>query len=833
MALHDRLDGLTEAQARERLARFGPNLLAPPRPRGLAQILATTLREPMFLLIVAAAVLYLLLGDLLEGVFLSAGAAATIALVVVQESRSEKALQALRALAEPFARVVRDGRERRIPARELVPGDLMLVAEGERIPADALLLAGGALAADESTLTGESAPAGKLPAADGPVEADPAPGGEDSPFLFSGTMLVRGEAVAEVLRTGGDTSFGRIGAALSAIKPEPALIETATRRIVGRLGVAAIGFCLVVAAAYGVLRGDWFAGALSGITLAISLVPEEFPMVVAVFMALGAWRLARHRVLVRRPAVIETLGAASLLCVDKTGTLTENRMAVEVLWRGGAAWRPQDGAPPKAGFDRLLEVAGLASAPRSKDPMDRAVQAAAPEPAGELLQSHPLRPDFPVFIQSWRGPDGHVGFAAKGAPEAVFRLCALDASAEAPLDLAVRDLAQQGLRVLGVASAEAEDGRADPATLAYRFEGLIGFLDPVRPEVPGALAEARRAGIAVAMITGDYPATALAIAKAAGLDVSAGLATGQEVAALDAPGLQELLKRVRVFARIRPEQKLAIVQAAKANGEVVAMTGDGVNDAPALEAAHVGVAMGQRGTDVAREAADLVLLDDSFASIVGGVRLGRRIFTNLRKALTFVTAVHIPIAGVALLPILLGLPPLLFPLHVVLLELVIDPVCSLVFEGEPSDALAMQRPPRSRREALFGRRQLLFGALEGAGVLAAVMGVYVLTLANGLPDAQARAAAFAALVAGNLAMALANSAEAGARLFDPRRGLFWGISAAAAAAVAAAIYLPGAQAAFHFAAPPPAVLAAALAAAMLAGGWLGLVKLVRNGRKRR
>ena len=829
MPAADRLNGLTPEQARERLIRFGPNAVAPPRRRGLGQILLGTLREPMFLLIGGAAALYLLIGDLLEGLFLAGGATLTIALVVLQEARSERALQALRALSEPFARVVRDGREQRIPARELVPGDIVLVAEGERIPADALLLSGGALAADESALTGESAPAGKRPAGNGPVEAEPEPGGEDTPFLFSGTLLVRGEAVAEVLRTGERTSFGRIGAALSSIRPEPSLIETATRRIVARLGVVALGFCLLVAGAYGLLRGDWFAGALSGITLAISLVPEEFPMVVAIFLALGAWRLARHRVLVRRPAVIETLGAASLLCVDKTGTLTQNRMEVAALWREGRLWRLDGRAPADPGFGELLSTARDASAARSKDPMDRAVHAAAAaQAAGEALQSWPLRPELPVFVQAWPAPGGRVRLAAKGAPEAVFRLCGLGEADHEALHAPVRELGETGLRVLGVASAEAASLPADPFDLTFRFEGLLGFLDPLRPDAPAALAQARHAGVKVAMITGDYPATALAIARAAGLDVSAGLATGQEIAALDRRGLQELLGRVRVFARVRPEQKLAIVEAAKANGEVVAMTGDGVNDAPALEAAHVGVAMGLRGTDVAREAADLVLLDDSFASIVGGVRLGRRIFSNLRKALIYVTAVHVPVAGVALLPILMGLPPLLFPLHVVLLELVIDPVCSLVFEGEPSEAQAMERPPRSPREPLFGRRQLLFGILQGALVLAAVMGAYAVLLARGLPAGEARAAAFAALVAGNLAMALADAAEARTGLFAPARRLFWVIALAAAAAVAAAIYVPAIAGGFRFAAPPPAALAAAVGAAMLAGGWYGLVKLLRG-----
>ncbi|UVF21499.1 cation-translocating P-type ATPase [Microvirga terrae] len=829
------LTGLDEAEAQHRLARHGPNAVVGTRSRGLIDIVRGILREPMFLLLLAAAGLYLVLGDIGEGLFMTAGAVVTIGLVVLQEARSERALAALRELAEPFARVIRGGTERRVPAREVVPGDLVLVGEGERLPADGLLIAGDALTVDESALTGESVPVSKRPAPIGMDRAeDPEPGGDDTPYLFAGTLNVRGQGMIHVVRTGASTRLGRIGASLAAIEDEPTLLQKTTGALIVRLGILALAFCAIVAVAYGVLRDDWIGGALSGITLAIALLPEEFPMVLAIFMALGAFRLARDKVLVRRAAVIETLGAATFLCVDKTGTLTENRMALTTAWRGGEA---QD----LRGHGRLadaavepLRTALLASAVRPVDPMDKAVRIAGmrvlPEAdwAGAPLRTYPLRPELLAFIQVWPVSTGGVLYAAKGAPEAITRLCRMSDDERAAMDAMVAGLAGRGLRILGVASARDDrDHAAAPEDLAFRFEGLIGFEDPVRSDVPQAVAEAKRAGITVAMITGDYPATALEIARRSGIDTSGGVLIGKDVAELDPEGLRERVRRIRVFARIMPEQKLALVEALKANGEVVAMTGDGVNDAPALEAGHIGIAMGRRGTDVAREAADLVLLDDRFVSIIGGVRLGRRIFTNLRKALIYVTAVHVPIAGLALLPLVMGLPPILYPMHVILLELVIDPVCSLAFEGEPSERQAMERPPRPASEPLFGTSQIVLGFIQGAVVLGAVLGLYVWALNVDIPETQARTSAFVALVVGNLVLAFADAAEPGTSFFDRSRLAFWVIGAVAAAIIAVVLYVPPLAAILRLSPPSPWWLAAALTIAVLAGGWFGLAKRLR------
>jgi Ca2+-transporting ATPase len=755
-----------------------------------------------------------MLGDLGEGLFLIGSALVSIGLVVAQEMRSEKALLALRALAQPTARVLRDGVVRRIAARELVPGDLILLGEGERVPADGQLVAGDVLAVDESILTGESVPVEKLP--------------DGGSVLFAGTLLVRGQGTLCVTQTGAATQLGRIGASLASIEEEPTPLQRTSARIVGRLAVVAVVFCGLVAVAHTLVYRDWIAGALAGITLAIALLPEEFPMVLAVFMALGSWRMARRSVLVRRAAVVETLGATTLLCVDKTGTLTENRMTVAALWVDGALHQVEDGAALRREALHLVGRTALASAVRPVDPMDRAVRdlARTAGPGGNddglaPLRTRPLHPDLLAVFQLWPGSaSGESIVAAKGAPEAIFGLCALDAARRRELDAVVSDMAIQGLRVLGVASRRhAGDAPDDLAQGPFEFEGLVGFLDPVRTDVPAALLQARAAGISVAMITGDYPATALAIARRAGIDTAPGVLTGADIAGLDAQALRTRIRDVRVFARVQPAQKLALVEAFRANGEVVAMTGDGVNDAPALRAAHVGVAMGARGTDVAREAADLVLLDDSFPSIVGGIALGRRIFQNLRKALVFVTAVHSPIAGLALLPLLLGLPPVLFPMHVVLLELVVDPVCSLVFESEPAEGSAMKKPPRAADESLFGRRQLLFALLQGAVLLLAIVGLYAVALHAGYGEQQSRALAFTALIAGALVLALANAAEPESALLARGRRAFWLIGAVAMLVMALVLYVPPIERLFRVSAPSPGALVGTLLLVLLAAGW--------------
>jgi len=487
-------------------------------------------------------------------------------------------------------------------------------------------------------------------------------------------------------------------------------------------------------------------------------LPEEIPLVLAVFMAMGARRISRAGVLTRRATAIETLGSATVLCADKTGTLTENRMRLMLMTADGMLWRP--GTRPDRRMEEILRAALLASALRPTDPMDRAIHEVAREMDieswGQLLETHGVRHDRPAVIQIWRKESGLVAYA-KGAPEAIVELSALSPAARVVLAREADRFAAEGLRLLAVAAAPIQDGAIGipPAGMGWNFLGLIGFADPVRAAVPAAISECHGAGIRVIMITGDYPATASAVAREAGLDTSQ-ILTGTEMDAMSDSALGAAMRATSIFARIRPQQKLRLVQALKANGDVVAMTGDGVNDAPAIKAADIGIAMGGRGTDVAREAGALVLLNDDFTSIVAAIRLGRRIHDNLRKAITYIVAVHVPIAGLALLPLLVGLPPMLLPIHIALVEMVIDPACSVVFEAETEERDVMRRPPRRPGEPVLPRGVALWAILEGLAALAAVVLALGLGMWGRLDEPALRALVFATLVLANIGLILVN-----------------------------------------------------------------------------
>jgi P-type Ca2+ transporter type 2C len=760
--------GLSEREAAALLLQTGFNELPAARRSGLLRAALDVVREPMILMLLAAGGIYLLLGDRSEAIVLLFSVLVVIAISLFQNRRTERALQALRDLSSPRALVIRDGTRRRIPGREVVPGDLVVLAEGDRVPADATLLEQSNLAVDESLLTGESLPVRKA-TGDSATAGPPSDGGAAS--VYSGTLVVSGVAVARVDSTGVHTAIGKIGRSLETIAPGKTRLQEETGRIVRRLAIVGLSLCAAVVVLYGMTRGNWLQGFLAGLALAMSVLPEEFPVILTIFFALGAWRISRRRVLTRRLPAIESLGAATVLCVDKTGTLTQNRMAVRTIARAGRVHDVSPGNDPLPEPAReVVELAILASKPDPFDPMEQAIRSLEPRagrtspdrPADwELEREYPLSPGLLAMSQVWVSPaDGRRVIAAKGAPEAIAELCALSPSENESVEQAVGTLAARGLRVLGVAR-----GTFDPAELpddqtgfAFEFVGLLGLADPIRPEVPGAIRECREAGIRVVMITGDYPVTAIQIAREIGLARNHAVAvlTGADLDRMDDDTLRSRIGSVEVFARVRPEQKLAIVRALKASGEIVAMTGDGVNDAPALKAAGMGIAMGQRGTDVAREAADLVLLDDDFASIVAAVRMGRRIFDNLRNAGAYIFAIHVPIAGMSLLPIVFGWPLVLMPVHIVFLELIIDPACSLVFEAEPEEADVMRRPPRHPEESLFSRKTVGLAVLQGAGVLAIVLTVFAVALSRGQGAEDARALAFTTLIVSNLALILAN-----------------------------------------------------------------------------
>ena len=855
------LQGLSNDQVAARLKEDGPNDLPTSRRRNLLGIVFDVIREPMFLLLVACGTIYLATGEVTDALMLLGFVAVVMGLTIFQERRSERALEALRDLSSPRAMAIRNGRKERIAGRDVVRGDLILLAEGDRVPADAALLYSINMSVDESLLTGESAAVRKTAAPAAPA-AQGRPGGDDLPFVYSGTLVTAGQGVAQVLATGPRTEIGRIGKALQTLQTEQTLLQKETGRLVKKLAVLGLSLCVLVVVAYGLSRGNtavvWKEGLLAGLTMAMATLPEEFPVVLTIFLALGAWRISHHRVLTRRVPVVETLGAATVLCVDKTGTLTQNQMAISQLNVGGQVFDADNLPDRQAGpanktlpetFHEILEYGILASKRDPFDPMEKALRALGERYLVQtehlhadwtLVHEYPLSPKLLALSHVWTSPDGRDFIvAAKGAPEAVADLCHFTPSQTAELEQHVAAMAARGLRILGVAKGRAAAARLPDGQHDFQFQflGLVGLADPVRPTVAAAIQECYHAGIRVIMITGDYTGTAQSIARQIGLHQPEEVITGAVLDEMTDERLAERIRRTNIFARVVPEQKLRIVEALKANGEIVAMTGDGVNDAPALKAAHIGIAMGGRGTDVAREAAGLVLLDDDFSSIVQAVRMGRRIFDNIKKAVSFIFAVHVPIAGLSLVPVFFtDWPLILLPIHILFLELIIDPACSVVFEAEAAEANVMDRPPRRPDEPLFSARSVALSLLQGTSVLAIVLGVFIVARSlEGGPGStnNARALTFVTLVIANLGLILTNrswSRTILSMLRMPNKALWW-VVGGALVFLFLAVEVPQLQGLFHFAGLHPMDWVTCTVAGVVSILWFEALKAF-NGRRR-
>jgi Ca2+-transporting ATPase len=821
--------GLDQAEAQRRLTESGPNALPGSEHKPLHRIVLKVLAEPMFLMLLVAGALYLALGDRAEAAFLLGSIFAVIGITLFQERRTQRALEALRDLSAPRALVIRGGQKLRVSGREVVPGDLLALHEGDRIAADAILLE-GELEVDESLLTGEA-----IAVARG--------AGSDRDRVYASTVVTRGVALARVVSTGTATRVGEIGAMLQSAREPVSGLQRSSRKLIRVLAaialLLAIGFCLL----NWLWNGRTFLDSLlAGVALSMAILPEEIPVILTVFLAMGAWRLSRHRVLTRSVPAVEALGAITVLAVDKTGTLTQNRMRITALVSADGTLEntPADaaGSLPRATED-LVECALLATPPDPFDPMETAILALGDRldgarrthPGWTLQRAYALSSETLATTRGYAvaRKSGH-RIATKGAPETIMALCRMPQEpASAILDRAAA-LAAGGLRVLGVARGE-WNGTTWPERqqdFDFEFVGLLGFGDPPRPEVPAAIAECRSAGVRVLMLTGDHPVTAQAIAREIGLSERADVLTGAEIAQLDDGSLTERLRQVDICARLRPEQKLRLVRLLQQSGEVVAMTGDGVNDAPALKAADIGVAMGERGTDVAREAAALVLLDDSFASIVRAIRQGRRIYDNVGKATAFVFAVHVPIIVLALLPALLHWPVILAPVHIVLLELLIDPASSMVFEVEPGRPDSMRRPPRPRTHTPFAPGRLVYAISQGAGLAALLTAGCAVLLMQGGDAAQIRTAGFAGLLVGLFLLALAESSF-GFRGQERRNPWLKWMLLGVAVSLAVVLGFPPLRALMGLALPDPRTGIAIGAIVLASAAWLAALKMGARG----
>lgn len=825
--------GLSHEEAYELLLKHGENVLTAEKKENFIKKVLHVLSEPMFLLLLAAATIYFLLGEPRDGIIMLVFVLGIISIDVIQQWKTDKTLHALKDLSAPHITVIRSGKEETIPSAHLVPGDLMKIHEGVKIPADGLVVRAADLCVDESSLTGESAGVWKVTV----DQAEPTKDYWRKDYCYAGTLVTQGSALLQVDQTGIHTEYGKIGLHVAEAPQEETPLQKQTGKLVKTSAYIAAALFLLVGIFTWMNIPDHPIGdrivesILSGVTLAMAMIPEEFPVILIVFLSMGAWRLAKKQSLVRKLPSVETLGAVSALCVDKTGTLTLNQMTVDTLWT--AAGEEQD----------LVEIMGLACETEAYDPMEKAMLSFVKShgiPLAHLFEESRFICEYPftnalkMMGHVWEH-EGQILIAAKGSPESILEICDLTVEAREEALRKNREMSEQGLRIIAVATRTVESEAMIPAELTdnrLTLLGLVGLADPPRESVKSDIARCMKAGIRVMMITGDNGITAAAIAKKIGLPHGEEILTGDQLEAMSQEELQEAVKTVAIFSRVVPEHKMRIVQALKDNGEVVAMTGDGVNDAPALKYADIGIAMGKRGSEVSREAADLILLDDNFTTIVETVKDGRRIYDNIRKAVGYVFTIHIPIALASLLGPFLGIAPsalLLLPLHVVLLELIIDPTCSIVLERQPAETDLMERRPRNPQEKLLTARLLVKSTLQGLVIFGASFGAY-LNVLQGDPSraALARSMGLAIIMLANLFLVQVNSSDSDFAFHSARRlvrdRVMWAVNLGTLFLLFLILYTPLATV-LKLAALPLPLLLTALALAAASVLWYELVKL--------
>ncbi len=816
--------GLSQSTVLRRQEEEGFNELPTSEPRRFYHIAFEVLREPMVYLLFGCGLVYFFIGDQQESFMLLGFLLLILGITVFQEQKAERALEALRDLSSPRAQVMRDGIKVRVAGRELVREDYIFLNEGDRVPADSKILDATQIRVDESLLTGESDSVPK----------------ESGAMIFAGTSLVSGQGTAVVTSIGIATEIGKLGKSIQDKVTEKTKLEKQTNQLVRRVAWSAAATSTVVFIVYALTRTDWLGGLLVGLTLAMAILPNELPAVLTIFLALGAWRMAKRRVLTRKLPAIENLGAASVLCVDKTGTLTLNQMKIQKLFSRGKLVDLSDESLEvlPEDFHEVLEFGILSSRPDPFDPMELAFLSAGStflkgtehlHHDWSLNREYPLSTNLLAISQAWKPQTkGDFVVGAKGAPEAIIDLCHLSSEEASKMKQVSDDLAHEGLRVLGVAKASSPGGilPSNPHDFNFSLLGFIGITDPVRLEVPKAIAECRTAGIRVIMITGDHPITASSIAQKIGLENPDKVVTGNQLKIMTDSEIENCLKDVSIFSRVAPSQKLQIVELLKKLGEVVAMTGDGVNDAPALKSANIGIAMGGRGTDVARESASLVLLDDDFGSIVEAIRMGRRVYANLRKALVYLFAVHIPIAGMSVIPVIFKLPLILLPAHIALLHLIIEPASSVAFEVEPADEHIMSRPPRNPRESLFNWALILPCLSQGFSIFAMLLVIYLTSLHRNQGDAAARAQVFTTLIVSNLMLIYMNRRPQKSRLKEllaVKSHIVEWIVLGSFVVLVAVLYIPSLRELYRFSNLHPIDLSICLVGGYISVVWLKLL----------
>lgn len=836
----ERSMGLTSAEAKRRQAQYGKNELTVQKKKGFFSKVIHIICEPMFLLLLIASVIYFILGEPKDGIVMLVFVIGMISIDIAQEWKTDKTLNVLKDLSAPQVTVIRDREQKVIASADLVPGDVMLIHEGVKVPADGVVLDCHALCVDESTLTGEAEGVWKTPT----ESAEPSEDYWRKDYCYAGTLVTQGTGYLLVDKIGTQTEYGKIGTSIAEAPDEQTLLQKQTGSIVKVCaGVAAVLFALVGIFTYIDLPelavGDRIVQSiLSGITLAMATIPEEFPVILTVFLSMGAWRLAKKNSLIRHLPSVETLGEISVLCVDKTGTITKNQMAVADTW------------VLNGNQDNLIEVMGLGCQMEPYDPMEKAMLAHCEQQgiskdrlfSGTMVKEYPFTDELKMMGQVWK-KNGAFLIAVKGSPERILTICSLDEKSRRLCENQIQAMSSEGLRVIAVAAATPKTETEIPEEItdcSLTLLGLIGLVDPPRDSVKEDIAVCNRAGIRVVMITGDNGVTASAIARKIGIKNCDNVITGDMLSQMTDEELREKVKTVSIFSRVIPEHKMRIVKAFKENGEIVAMTGDGVNDAAALKYADIGIAMGKRGSEVSREAADLILMDDNFTTIVETVKDGRRIYDNIRKAIGYVFTIHIPIVFSALLAPVFHVAPsalMLLPTQVVLLELMIDPTCSIVLERQPGELDIMERGPRSPKEKILTAGVFLKSIIQGLAVFAASFSTYYSVLAGDPANAPlARGMGLAVIILSNLFLVQVNSSNheyvfhSIARLAKDK--VMWGVSIVTVAALIVILYTPLSNF-LSLTAPSALQLVRVIVTACIAVFWYEIVKFVKNRRKAR
>ncbi len=748
------IKGLSQKEVKLSREKYGSNTLNLKNDSGFLNSLKNLLKEPMIILLLVASSIYFISGKIDDGIFLVGAIILIAAISLFQESRSRNALGKLKKYSQPFSKVIRDGEIEEIKSEEIVIGDFLMVEEGTTIAADGTIVHSNDFSVNEAILTGESLSVYKN-------------GSSESASIYKGTTVTSGLAIAKVGAIGNDTELGKIGKSLETIKEEKTPLEIKINNFVKKMVISgAIVFLIVWAINYS-KTFDILDSLLKALTLAMSILPEEIPVAFTTFMALGAWRLMKKGIVVKQMKTVETLGSATVICVDKTGTITINKMSLRRLFVPSQQKITIFEKNLDPDEKELIKLSMWASEPIPFDGMEVELHEAYSKlfskddrPDYKMIHEYPLEGTPPMMTHIFENESGKRIIAAKGAPEAIMNVCELTETEKEEINTAFNTMATEGFRVLGVGKATFE-GNDFPKTqqeFKFKFKGLVAFHDPPKKNIPAVFEDFYNAGISIKIITGDNAETTAAIAKQVGFKGYKKSISGEELMSLTDSELQKKVLNTNVFTRMFPEAKLKIINALKAENEIVAMTGDGVNDGPALKAAHIGVAMGKRGTEIAKQAASLILLEDDLSKMVDAVAMGRKIYSNLKKAIQYIISIHIPIILIVFIPLALGwtFPYIFSPIHVIFLELIMGPTCSIIYENEPIEKNAMRKPPRPFDLTFFKWKELVTSIIQGLVITIGALFIYQYSVSQGFNEMITRTMVFTVLIASNIILTLVN-----------------------------------------------------------------------------